>query len=100
MSTDSIKKFIVWMLLTVLLAGSIYGLIVLKGEQAKQAMVSRPSLKIPSSLPRSTHHAYHSVPRHIISQPAIQAFMAQDPDQIQLVSFFSYGCYGCMLWHP
>lgn len=45
-------------------------------------------------------HGYRPLSLTVTSQPLIQAFMSQDPGRVQLVDFFSYGCYGCMRWYP
>ncbi len=43
---------------------------------------------------------YEALPVAITSNPSIQALIAEDPGRVQLINFFSYGCHGCMLWHP
>ncbi len=43
---------------------------------------------------------YEVLPVAITSNPSIQALIAEDPDRVQLINFFSYGCHGCMRWHP
>lgn len=43
---------------------------------------------------------YHRVSIAVSKDPRVQAFIAQDPGKIQLIEFFSYGCYGCQQLHP
>ena len=43
---------------------------------------------------------YEVLPVAITSNPSIQALIAEDPGRVQLINFFSYGCHGCMRWHP
>ncbi len=43
---------------------------------------------------------YEVLPVSITAHPSVQALIGQDPGLVQLINFFSYGCYGCMRWHP
>ncbi len=43
---------------------------------------------------------YEVLPVTITAHPSVQALINQDQGRVQMLSFFSYGCYGCMRWHP
>jgi protein dithiol oxidoreductase (disulfide-forming) len=61
------------------------------------------ALKVDTSIKPTSHisdKGYEALPVAITSNPSIQALIAQDPGRVQLINFFSYGCHGCMRWHP
>ncbi len=69
------------------------------------AVLFKPAdaLKADVSIKPASHvsnKGYEVLPVAITSNPTIQALMAQDSGRVQLINFFSYGCYGCMRWHP
>jgi thiol:disulfide interchange protein DsbA len=43
---------------------------------------------------------YLRLPLKIIGQPVIQRLKDRDPNKIQVLEFFSYGCYGCYHLQP
>lgn len=42
---------------------------------------------------------YRRVPVTVSQNPKVLEFIAQDPGKIQVIEFFSYGCFGCQQLH-
>jgi len=64
-----------------------------------------PVVQAPSNTPQTLTHIeegkhYQRIPAKISQDPRIQGFIAQDPGKVQVIEFFSYGCYGCQQLHP
>ena len=97
MSVVFIKRFLRLIGLVGLLALLIY--VVVAGDASKDRAIvgiSKPS----KTLGLLVTQGSRPLALTVTSQPLVQAFMAQDPGRVQLVNFFSYGCYGCMRWYP
>lgn len=43
---------------------------------------------------------FQKLPVKITSSPIVQQFIAKDPGKIQVLAFFSYGCFWCQRLHP
>lgn len=59
-----------------------------------------PSAPASVPVPIEEGKQYHRVSVAVSKDPRVQAFIAQDPGKIQVIEFFSYGCYGCQQLHP
>jgi thiol:disulfide interchange protein DsbA len=99
MSVVFVKRLIRALSIAGFLAIILYFVVV--GFDTKKPNIIKESVANPSHpAPVVTRKPYHFLGSAITAQPIVQAFMAQDPEGVQLINFFSYGCYGCMLWHP
>lgn len=100
-----------------LLALGLWGLsFMVNAEDATQPPLAQPSVQTPEqiSAPPATMPVtpvpvpviieegkqYHRVSVAVSQNPRVQTFIAQDPGKIQVVTFFSYGCYGCQQLYP
>lgn len=43
---------------------------------------------------------YHRISNEITENKSIQDFIHEDPDKIQVIEFFNYGCFWCARLHP
>jgi len=112
MFQDSIKKAVKVLLLAVLLTSLVFCYFSIRFKRFQWASTPHSSMPEACRLDtakineEATHSPfqegqhYKKIPAKITTHPDIQNFIAENPNQVQVIEFFSYACLWCQRLHP